>query len=194
VKIPFSFELGRLERLVRVGILLGCSALVGCDATVIGGGSGVVDEGDEEEDGDDRDDGEDDGADGPSRGAGVGCSLVGLWDGVSPGYNDVIPESRATYRFDTDGTWLGGPEGSDAASGAFMSGTYAVADDTLSLEGEGMTQPGYDYSCPGTAEATFGLAFSADCNEATVVTRTDNCTGARHYLSASSVGSVLVRR
>ena len=46
---------------------------------------------------------------------------------------------------------------------------------------------------PG-GDATFTLHFSVDCNTVIINTRTDNCTGARHYLSASDAGSTLVRR
>lgn len=48
--------------------------------------------------------------------------------------------------------------------------------------------------CLSTWDATYAMTVSDDCKTLVLRTVTDNCTGGRHYLSASGPGSTLQRR
>ena len=127
----------------------------------------------------------------------VGCSVVGTWDGIS-GVDGSNPSTSASYVFNADGTWLGGKYQMDPSATEFMHGSFQVSGnfyqtttgDTFSIvQGYGMGP-----SCAANAPATYNIWFSSDCQTMTLTTTTDDCTGARLYLNASSDGTTLTRR
>jgi hypothetical protein len=117
------------------------------------------------------------------------CSVVGAWDGKS-GVDGSNPPSQASFQFNADGTWIGGFYGADIGKTQFMHGTYAVANGVFTI----VTGYGMGPLCSGTAEATYGLTFDPGCGQMKMLTQTDNCTGARLYMSAAEDGTVFVRR
>jgi hypothetical protein len=103
------------------------------------------------------------------------CSLVGTWDGSSPGYNNV-PASSAAYSFDRQGNWVGGPMGADLCQENNMVGTYQLTAERFDiLTGDGM-------GCPTLYSAGYTPVFSEDCNQVTLARVYDNCTGGRRYM------------
>jgi hypothetical protein len=145
--------------------LLGSAALAGCATQVIDPNGAGVD----------------------PNGAGS-CSMVQTWDGTS-GVDGTNPSTSASFRFNADETWIGGTYKQDPSATEFMHGNYTLAGDTLSLAGAGMGP-----QCTPSLPATYTATFSSDCTQLALVTKTDDCTGARLYLNASSDGTVMIRR
>lgn len=113
------------------------------------------------------------------------CSVVGTWDGISFGYG-TKPETRASYRFAADGTWIGGRYREDVVATQFMGGTYRQAGSAFEiLTSEGM-------GCPSDYSAGFNATFDPACGMLQLGHRHDNCTGGRNYLMPD--GNELVRR
>ena len=124
-----------------------------------------------------------------SSGSGNGsCTLVGTWDGIS-GIDGSNPSSSASFTFSANGTWIGGVYAQNPVATEFMHGNYSVAGGILTLDGEGMGP-----QCAKSAQATYGITYAPDCAHVNLLTQTDNCTGARLWLSASGDGTDMIRR
>jgi hypothetical protein len=110
------------------------------------------------------------------------CSMVGVWDTIATSDNPA-----AAFAFDAEGEWIGGERGSDLCSAHSMYGTYELTADEFNL----VTNVGAG-RCAFWFDASFGARFSQDCNQLTLSTKGDNCTGGRGYLDWP--GDVLIRR
>jgi hypothetical protein len=114
--------------------------------------------------------------------ANASCSMVGVWDTIATSENPA-----AAFAFDAEGEWIGGERGSDLCSAHSMYGTYELTADQFNL----VTNVGAGL-CSFWFDASFGATFSEDCNQLTLRSSGDNCTGGRGYLNWP--GEVLIRR
>jgi len=98
------------------------------------------------------------------------CWLVGgTWDITIDTWNNAPP---VALTFDEFGRFVTGAAGADVCGSPQMSGTYSLKTglfEVLSVQGNG--------SCTEKWGAGYDVTFSADCNQATLKMKYDNCTG-----------------
>ncbi len=108
------------------------------------------------------------------------CTLVGTWDTSPAGGGTVDPQ--ATFSFDEQGNFVGGPVGADLCSGHTMYGTYQLSPGVFMLT----TNIGMGL-CHWWFDGGWSITFGNGCGSATLRTTWDNCTGGRRYLNNPTV-------
>ncbi len=113
-----------------------------------------------------------------------GCTIVGRWSLVSS-HGSV--QSVDTIEFDSDGSYYGGPVGTDPARAYAFDGAYSV---TSPGPDAGTPQFNLIYSCgDGTCvgSGTFTMQFNTACSLLVLKEQTTECTGNRTAVAGTVV-------
>jgi hypothetical protein len=125
------------------------------------------------------------------------CSLVGgTWDVT---YN-VFYGTDASFQFESDGTFIGGPRSAALPAGAIYSGQWALNvgygwGDDAGIDDAGVEDAGTEVTvsnttgmqCDSSAQTNMSLIFGPQCTTATLDVETDGCTGSRLYFDATTI-------